>query len=789
MAEVAGEVKLIFTADATSWSQVLDNAQKQLNKLKGAAQSAGQATRAEMNEARGSIMVLGEEFGVHLPRHVQKFVAGLPGVASAMSAAFNTVAVFAIGAAIFEAGKKVTEFVEKTRNAAREADNAIKTLGAGRQAANLEMDVTNAKLEEQIAKFNKKPGDLLKTALAEARVEAFKLGQELTKDTEDLRTLFEGKLASSWMDKLLGSAGGAGDLEWLDTWSRKMEDVAGIIDPAKRTEAMKQATAGELDVLHEEIEARRQFQQMRRSGTVQVSGPMTSSHIGPQGADADKYAALTARFGDNDQTQELARLKARHTMLQGEYYSADKTEIQMMDQQKVKVGEGNKAAVEEMRRAASERLQAARAALEQIKADHVVSFGEEASYWQKLADGVRKGSAFYVAAFNEANKARAAGTKQFGEQTFRGFLADAEEATRQREEGDRITAAITGTFVEGERAAAELTREQQRGARENFQNAAEEIEASERMGEAAIQIQAARGRLSRLAAAMGISELHQLSRSNWTAALGVAQNAGAGIGLAEIEKHNATVGQRAELDDAAVRSATALGALHDSAAELVAKFTDMPAHIRETLDQAVSSVNGAILKTITEPHARGQWKAAGKSIFTGVAGAGLNMAEGSIAKAFGVSGVGKLGTQANPMWVRLAAMNAAGAGVASLMSGVAGRSTSSALGSSGIGKVLDFVLPMIPHFATGGLPPIGMPSLIGENGPELFVPSGSGRIVPNDALGGTTHNWHIDARGSSDPAAVRAQVQRGILEAAPRISAGTLSAQRDMSSRKPSMSR
>ena len=58
--------------------------------------------------------------------------------------------------------------------------------------------------------------------------------------------------------------------------------------------------------------------------------------------------------------------------------------------------------------------------------------------------------------------------------------------------------------------------------------------------------------------------------------------------------------------------------------------------------------------------------------------------------------------------------------------------------------------------------------MVGERGPEMFVPSRSGSIVPNGGMGsGMTIN--VDARGASDPAAVRAQVQQGIMEAAPAI--------------------
>jgi lambda family phage tail tape measure protein len=49
-------------------------------------------------------------------------------------------------------------------------------------------------------------------------------------------------------------------------------------------------------------------------------------------------------------------------------------------------------------------------------------------------------------------------------------------------------------------------------------------------------------------------------------------------------------------------------------------------------------------------------------------------------------------------------------------------------------------------FADGGEPPVGVPSLVGERGPELFVPSRAGTIIPNHQLGaalgggGTTIN-------------------------------------------------
>lgn len=53
-------------------------------------------------------------------------------------------------------------------------------------------------------------------------------------------------------------------------------------------------------------------------------------------------------------------------------------------------------------------------------------------------------------------------------------------------------------------------------------------------------------------------------------------------------------------------------------------------------------------------------------------------------------------------------------------------------------------------FANGGNPPVGKPSIVGERGPELFVPRTSGTIVPNNQLGGATNIVvNVDAKGSN----------------------------------------
>ena len=73
----------------------------------------------------------------------------------------------------------------------------------------------------------------------------------------------------------------------------------------------------------------------------------------------------------------------------------------------------------------------------------------------------------------------------------------------------------------------------------------------------------------------------------------------------------------------------------------------------------------------------------------------------------------------------------------------------SILGSAG--KPGGGLLGALGLFANGGIPPVGKPSIVGEKGPELFVPRSSGMIVPNNKLGGGGNNnvvVNVDASGS-----------------------------------------
>ena len=80
-----------------------------------------------------------------------------------------------------------------------------------------------------------------------------------------------------------------------------------------------------------------------------------------------------------------------------------------------------------------------------------------------------------------------------------------------------------------------------------------------------------------------------------------------------------------------------------------------------------------------------------------------------------------------------------------------GKSASRGKGK-GIGGFLGGILGGL--FADGGRPPVGKASIVGERGPELFVPKVAGTIIPNNAIGGGDNvtnmvTVNVDAQGSS----------------------------------------
>ena len=88
--------------------------------------------------------------------------------------------------------------------------------------------------------------------------------------------------------------------------------------------------------------------------------------------------------------------------------------------------------------------------------------------------------------------------------------------------------------------------------------------------------------------------------------------------------------------------------------------------------------------------------------------------------------------------------------------------------AKGIGAVGSFFGGFL---ASGGPAQAGTPYVVGEQGPELFVPHTAGTVVPHGKFGGSQITFNIDARGHSNPSQIVTSVRNGIGATLPSLQA------------------
>src|SRR5947209_2303874 len=80
------------------------------------ARQLGESMGSGTREARESLRLLSEELRIHIPRGLQSFLATLPGVGTALNAAFSSVAVIAVIELITQVATKIAELRKKAED-------------------------------------------------------------------------------------------------------------------------------------------------------------------------------------------------------------------------------------------------------------------------------------------------------------------------------------------------------------------------------------------------------------------------------------------------------------------------------------------------------------------------------------------------------------------------------------------------------------------------------------------------------------------------------------------------
>lgn len=302
------------------------------------------------------------------------------------------------------------------------------------------------------------------------------------------------------------------------------------------------------------------------------------------------------------------------------------------------------------------------------------------------------------------------------------------------------------------------------------------------------------------------------------AAVAAAQKLGLSIDYTEVlaADHAALMKFQNSQDQAILKTGTMLQGLHLALNQMARDTVSNAQIMHDALTHAVGSVNSSLSSAlVAHAYTRREYMLnianslshAGRGIASNFMHDALAKSESGLLTAFGL---GKMkagkpdGSSQNPWYVRLvnhahgemshlthplshlfkgshAAKMKHGEDLVGHLFGTAGHTVSHLVGKA---------LGLLPHFAAGGSVIPGMPSIVGERGPELFVPPSAGRIIPNNALHGGAASSpviHVDARGAHDPAATEAAIHRAFKQYTPHIAAIAVAAQEEHKRRMPTM--
>jgi hypothetical protein len=206
MSEV-GALIIKLQAETAQFREDMGKVKGDLAGLTGQSQETGKAMDFSMQEAKGSMMLLGEETGVRIPRHLQTLIAQIPGVGAAFSAMLPLVGVTAAIAIII----KLHDKIEAT-------EDKIATFGAAWASATSTtvdkvgaLDVEILKLQDSTAKlYGKVPQNGPAIAAMEALEKINSLDSGIMKAIGDMQKLMTSQDVGLFDQLLTGKMGTQG---------------------------------------------------------------------------------------------------------------------------------------------------------------------------------------------------------------------------------------------------------------------------------------------------------------------------------------------------------------------------------------------------------------------------------------------------------------------------------------------------------------------------------------------------------------------------------------------------
>jgi hypothetical protein len=332
---------------------------------------------AQTREATHAAHLFGMETGVEIPRALRGTLAQSAVLGPALAAMFPLLAAVGFVDIIIKAGKEAYEWGEKGFEAATKIGEGFDDLSRKETESNDQIEVTNAKLQQQIDKIEKKPNNGLAVALAETAVAADKLADHLRSALEVSNKLLKDQTIGAAKGAVLGLAttGPAEDLvkdlqaqqnkaEGQKTWA--MSQASTLTGKAQQDAILKAQTAFTAEQLRIAIKGRDEGKRLADETEAEVRKSVGSDPA-RQKAALGEYGGFGARIAAFRGIQ--GEMGAAVTGMQGSQTTETLQSHLGKDEQAKENAENAKRATEEAKRAkeAADRLKEKENELSRLK--------------------------------------------------------------------------------------------------------------------------------------------------------------------------------------------------------------------------------------------------------------------------------------------------------------------------------------------------------------------------------------------------------------------------------------
>lgn len=757
--------------------------------------SADHAASVSQQQA-ASAFIRGAEGNVGI-RAVERFAISIPGVGAALQAIFPIVGIAATAGIIVKMGADLYEMEQKGKHAGEEISRAFAEMNVKLAAGNDELELQTSKIEDEIAKLEKTPTDGLKTSLLEAAVAGDKLQESLAAVLKTERDVLKQQSVGTFESVLANvSPTGHAEKEIGDT-GKGFEKSADKIRIDRR-QALKEAG----DDQDKQVAANKAYYDKMDALAADAARKMRARATDVAEAQKleDEASATASKMGGAHRATDLT---PRRAMYEGAAEQYDELQRRAQDAGENFFAEKKRNALVGAKENAGDQDKAAEALLKSMvdelhgmELQYNVSLKVEFDYWELRKSQFSTKSKEYNDIVAKQATLAEEGAKKAHEQILRITEQDAKRNAEQPpvhlldgldgwKRQDAKTAAdrydtANELYAERQKTLATLdaTRVQEAAGRTMTQVAAATELAAIHTREYGAELE----RLEAKQAAIKNNPLLTNGEADQQKQVGELDK--------QIEKVKSSRQVQILQDNYSITapSSSAMTGARDALDEFTDAAKDNAQIMRGLVLGSLHSFNEELLRTITGQ--KTDWKGLGRGVATNVASAGLNKAESSI---FGALGFGKKdgSSEQAALWVRMAGI-VGSSGSSSGLPGVVpfldtlagGGKTSGDSAGPNWGKLASTALSFLPGFADGGDLPRSSLVMVGEKGPEILNTGlAGGSVIPNhkvaDMIGGGGdggihfHPGAIDARGSTDPAAVELAAHRAVMAAAPSIVAAT----------------